>query len=234
MTREAGPLPEPVARYLRVVLPAEPPAIAGVRLRHTGTFNLRSDGERWIPFTSTQRVRLDPPEFDWRARMRLGPGVAMHVRDAYVGGEGFLSAKLLGVLPVMSLRGTPELAEGELMRWLAEAAWYPTALRPGPRLRWEPLDDRSARATVADGTVSASLTFHFGDDDLVTRVRSESRGRLVGRTPVPIPWEGRWSRYERRHGLLVPGDGEVAWIIDGERRPYWRGSVVDLEVDLLR
>lgn len=45
------------------------------------------------------------------------------------------------------LRGAlGEVAQGELMRFFAEAAWYPTALLPSQGVRWQAVDDTSARA----------------------------------------------------------------------------------------
>jgi hypothetical protein len=43
------------------------------------------------------------------------------------------------------------------------------------------------------------------------------------------PWVGRFDRYVRRDGLLVPAEGEVAWeTADGEA-PYWRGTVAAVD-----
>ena len=77
------------------------------------------------PFTSDQLVITRRPGFDWDARICLSPGVHVFVHDAYGAGEGILHAALSGLITLVDLRGTPEMAEGELMRFLAEAAWYP-------------------------------------------------------------------------------------------------------------
>ena len=223
-------LPGPVQRYLDAALPARTPAIRGLTLAHTGSFNLSADGERWRPFTSTQHVTLAPAGFDWRARIRLLPGLSIRVRDAFVDGEGILEARLLG-LPLARLRGTPELARGELMRFLAEAPWYPSALLPGRDLRWLPVDATSARAELSAAGVIASLLFRFGADGLVESVRAEDRGRTVGGRIIPTPWEGRWSDYVERDGMRVPLRGEVAWMLPGRRHSYWRGLVQRLEYD---
>ena len=58
------------------------------------------------------------------------PGLPVRVHDAYVAGEGILHASVLGLFTVVDMSGTREVDEGELMRFLAEAAWYPTALCP--------------------------------------------------------------------------------------------------------
>jgi hypothetical protein len=227
---ELNGLPPPVQRYLAVALPQGARPIRSVTLEHTGTFNLSEDGERWRPFTSTQRTTLAPPGFDWHARIRLLPGLSIRVRDAFIGGQGILEARLLG-LPLANLRGTAELARGELMRFLAEAAWYPTALLPGPNLQWSPRDDTSARAELTAAGVSASLVFRFGADGLVETVRAEDRGRTMRGQVIPTPWEGRWSDYVDRDGMRVPLRGEVAWMLPGRRLCYWRGFVQRLEYD---
>ena len=201
--------------------------ISAVTLEHAGTFRL---GERWLDFTSSQRVVLSQPGFDWDARIRLLPCLAFRVHDAYVAGEGILSARLLG-WPILSLRGTTDLARGELMRFLAEAAWYPTALLPSQGVRWTAVDDRRARATFADGRAQVSLTFSFGTDGLVEAVRAEDRGRMVRGEAVPTPWEGRWSHYAESDGMQVPLEGEVAWILPEGRKPYWRGRITRLEYE---
>ncbi|HXH12974.1 MAG TPA: DUF6544 family protein [Alphaproteobacteria bacterium] len=46
----------------------------------------------------------------------------MRVHDAYGAGQGLLQAKLIGLVPLVHQRDTPEMAEGQLMRFLAEAA----------------------------------------------------------------------------------------------------------------
>lgn len=230
MTPEPNTLPAPVRRYLSAALPDGARPIRGVTIEHTGTFNLSEDGERWRPFTSTQRVTLAPAGFDWRARIRLLPGLSIRVRDAFTGGQGVLEARLLG-LPLADLRGSAELARGELMRFLAEAAWYPTALLPGRGLQWSPLDDTSARAELTTAGVSAGLVFRFGADGLIESVRADDRGRTVRGRTIPTPWEGRWSDYAERDGMQVPLRGEVAWLLPGRRHSYWRGQVQRLEYD---
>lgn len=146
---EIADLPAPVQRYFRAVLYEGQPLVTAVTVEHGGTFNMSEDRERWVPFTSTQRVILQRPGFVWDARIRMLPGLTVFVRDAYVAGAGVLVAKLLGLLTVMEQPDTPELAQGELMRFFAEAAWYPTALLPSQGVRWAAIDDRHAAAEFA-------------------------------------------------------------------------------------
>lgn len=226
---ELDGLPEPVARHLRQVLPAGTPIVRAVDVVHRGAFNMSPTGERWRPFTSRQRVVTRRPGFVWDGRVWLAPGLAVHVHDAYVGGEGVLEPTILGLFSLVELRDRGEVARGELMRFMAEAAWYPTALLPSQGMLWGPIDAHSAHATLVDGEVRLTMTFHFGADGLLHVIRAEDRGRTVGDRVVPTPWEGRMFDYQRRNGMLIPVQGEVAWITPQGRLPYWRGTITDVE-----
>jgi hypothetical protein len=223
--RELDGLPEPVARHLKQVLPVGAPIIRAADVVHAGSFNMSQTGEQWKPFTSRQRVVTRRPGFVWDGRVAMAPGLAVHVHDAYVDGEGILEPAILGLFTLVNMRDRGEVARGELMRYMAEAAWYPTALLPSQGMRWEPIDDRSARATLIDGEVRLTMAFHFGADGLIEAIRAEDRGRTVGDRIVPTPWEGRMFDYQRRDGLLVPIQGEVAWLTPEGRLPYWRGTI---------
>lgn len=226
---EIANLPAPVHRFFQVALAEGQRRVAGVRLRHTGTFNLSPDAEQWRPFTSDQRVVIQPRGFDWDARIRMLPGIPVHVHDAFVAGEGILHASVLGLVTVADQRGTGEIAEGELMRFLAEAAWYPTALLPSEGIAWEAVDDRSAHATLTEGSYRITLLYTFGTDGLIDTVRAEARGRTVGKRTVPTPWQGRFWNYVERAGMRIPLEGEVAWLLPDGERPYWRGRISEVE-----
>jgi hypothetical protein len=232
--KELDGLPPPVAHYFRRILKDGQPIIAAATIKHTGTFSLSEKEDKWAPFTSTQRVVTHRPGFDWDARIRMGPGLKVYVHDSYIDGVGILHASLMGLYTLANVRGTPEVAQGELMRFLPEAAWYPTRLLPNQGVKWEAVDETSARATLSDGAVSVMLLFRFGKDELIASARAEARSRTVGNSAVPTPWEGRFWNYERRDGMLEPTDGEVAWLLPDGRKPYWRGRVESIQFEFAR
>jgi hypothetical protein len=229
--RELDGLPPVVQRYFRSVLSAGQPVVAAARVEHRGQFNLGEAADDWKPFTSTQRVVTQRPGFVWDARVAMLPGLSVHVHDAYVAGTGVLHPALAGLVSLATLEGEGEIAFGELMRFFAEAAWYPTALLPSQGVRWEAVDDTSARATLVDGPHRLTLTFGFGADGLMAWVRADARGRTVGGRSVPTPWEGRWSEYRELQGLRVPMSGEVAWLLPEGRKAYWRGTITSLQFE---
>jgi hypothetical protein len=232
--REIESLPAPVQRYFRAVLKDGQPLVAAARFSHEGQFNMSASGQSWTPFASNQFVVTRRPGFDWDARIRMAPGLKVFVHDAYVAGDGILLAKLFGLLTVADIHGTREAAEGELTRFVAEAAWYPTALLPSQGVRWQAIDERSARATLQDGPTSVSLEFRLDPEGLISTVRAAARPRSVNGKLVPTPWQGRFWGYELRHGVRIPLQGEVAWELADGLRPYWRGRITDIAYDLAR
>ena len=228
---ELEALPAPVQHYFRTVLKDGRPIVAAISMEHTGTFNLSEAGEQWKPFTSTQRVVTHHPGFDWDARISMMPGLPVHVHDAYVAGEGIMHVAVLGLVSVVNQRGTGELAQGELMRFFAEAAWYPTALLPSQGVFWNAVDDHSARATLDDGNLSLTLLFRFNKDGLIDTVHAEARGRMVNGTTVPVPWQCRFWNYAIRDGMLVPLEGEVAWLLPEGPKTYFRGGITKIRYE---
>lgn len=69
------------------------------------------------------------------------------------------------------------------------------------------------------------MLVNFNHAGLIESVRFEARAAMVGKVIVPTPWEGRWSDYQERNGMLVPLSGEAAWLHADGRKPYWRGTI---------
>ena len=224
-------LPAPVQKYFRAVLKDGQPIVSAVYVEHSGTFNMSGTGEKWKKFTSTQRVIAQRPGFDWEGRIEMMPGLTARVHDAYIAGEGVLHAMLFGLVSLANLRGTPEIAQGELMRFLAEAAWYPTALLPSQGVQWKAVDDFFAKATLKDGETTLTLLFRFDENGLIKSVRAEARGRTVAGIVIPTPWEVQWSNYELRDGMCIPTEGEVAWLFPGGPKPYFRARITSLRYE---
>jgi hypothetical protein len=169
-----------------------------------------------------------PPGFVWDARIRMAPLLTALVRDSYLAGEGVMHGSIAGVVTVVEQRGTPEMAAGSLLRYLAEAAWLPTALLPSAGVRWEAVDDTTARATLADGAATVSMEVHFGARGEIERITA-LRHRDVDGAPVLTPWEGRFGEYARVEGMMAPMRGEVGWMLPDGWSPYWRGRTVRAE-----
>jgi hypothetical protein len=230
-TDDLEALPDPVRRYLSSVLPTDRSSVDTARIEQDGELRLGDASSPWKSFAATHHVTVDPPGFFWDASIRLAPFVSVDVHDLYRGGDGSARVSLFGVVPIDGATPSPELNEAELLRYLAEAVWYPTALVPGDGVTWDPIDDRTARATIEYGDVAASLEFSFNEDDEVTRVYAEERHRRVGDGFEPTPWSGYWEDYRTHNGIRIPTTGEVVWHLPGGDLNAWRGRVTQISYD---
>jgi len=168
-------LPEPVGRYLATVLTEGQPYVRRVRLRQSGEFRTGDAADSWKPFTAMQHFTTDPPGFVWDAKIEMVPLVSVRVVDMYKSGEGALRGKVLSTLSVVDEGPDVEMNSGELLRYLAETVWFPTALLPSEGVKWTLIDGESARAALTHRGTTVSLVFHFNRRNEVDRVFAESR-----------------------------------------------------------
>jgi hypothetical protein len=229
--KEIEGLPAPVQRFFRTVLKDGQAIASAVKLSQQGQFNMSETEAKWSKFTATQLVVTQRPGFDWDARIQMAPGVSAFVHDTYLLGEGNLNASLLGLFTVAKMHGTPESNQGELLRFFAETAWYPTALLPSQGVRWEAIDDNSARATMTDGTTTVSLVFQFNDQGAIATIRAEGRYRMDGDKLTAMPWGGRFGEYSVRNGMLIPLEGEVGWEHPEGTRLYFKGKITEISYE---
>jgi hypothetical protein len=224
-------LPGPVARYFQFALTPGQAMVRRARIQQTGEMAMRPG--TWRSFAASEHFSVGAPGFVWDANIRISPLLPTYVRDGYVASEGVMYAALAGLVPVANQRGTPEMASGELLRYLAEAVWMPTALLPSSGVAWTAVSDSVAIAALTDGGTSVSLEVHFGERGEIVRVAA-IRHRDVHGTSVPTPWVGRFGEYRRVAGMMIPMSGDVEWVLPDGPSPYWRGRIVSAEYDFAR
>jgi hypothetical protein len=228
--KEIEGLPAPVQRFFRAVLKDGQPIVAAVNLSQQGLFNMSETKAKWSPFTATQFVTTQRPGFDWDARIQMAPSVSAFVHDAYALGAGSLHVSLLGLFTVADVRDTPAAAQGELLRFFAEMPWYPTALLPSQGVRWEAIDDTSARATLTDAPTTVSLVFRFNAEGTIETMRAEARYRDK---LTAMPWSGRLWNYSVCNEMLIPLEGEVGWEYPDGIRLYYKGKVTGINYEFV-
>jgi hypothetical protein len=226
--KEIEDLPAPVQRFFKTVLKDGQAIVAAVKLSQQGQFNMSETKAKWSPFTATQLVTTQRLGFDWDARIQMAPGLNAFVHDTYLLEEGSLHAALLGLFTVANMHGTPENNQGELLRFFAETTWYPTALLPSQGVRWEAIDDTSARATLTDGATTVSLVFQFNAEGAISTMRAEARYRDK---LTAMPWSGRFWDYSVRDGMLIPLEGEVGWVYPEGTRLYFKGRITEINYE---
>ncbi len=230
--KEIEGLPEPVQRFFKAVIKDRQAIVTKVELSQHGQFHMNETENKWHKFTATQIVTTQRLGFDWDAKIQMIPFVKVFVHDTYLLGEGDLKASLLGLFTVAKMHNTPELNQGELLRFFAEAVWYPTALLPSQGVVWEAIDQHSSRATLTDSKTTASVVFQFDAEGLITSMRAEARCyRVVGDKLMFMPWVGNFREYEVHNGMQIPLEGEVGWEHPEGIKLYFKGKITKISYE---
>ncbi len=218
-------LPDPVARWLRWAQVVDEPVPATVRLEQEGEFRT-GEGRDWAPFDADQYFTTDPPGFLWRVDLRFAPLVSVVGRDRWAGGDASMKMRLLGAIPVVDAAGS-DLAQGAMLRWVGEIIWFPQAAL-SYRIRWEAVDESSARATITAGGQTATATFVFDAEGRPLRVSAE---RFNDTKQARLPWAAVNERFGEFHGVRVPVAGSASWAYESGDFEYIRWRVTRLDFD---
>jgi hypothetical protein len=231
-SKEIAGLPDPVQRFFKNVLEDGQAIVTKVEFSQHGQFNMNELENKWHKFTATQLVVTKRLGFDWDAQVQIFPLVNVFVHDTYLLNEGDLQASLLGLFTVAKMHNTTELNQGELLRFFAEAVWYPTSLLPSQGVIWEAIDQHSSRATLTDDKTTVSVVFQFDVDGLITSMRAEARcHHVVGGKSMFMPWVGNFREYAVRDGMRIPLEGEVGWEHPEELRLYFKGKITEISYE---
>lgn len=222
-------LPEPVRQYLRAVGIVGKRNIRTVRLLQKGLFRMK-EGQRWLSFTAEQYFATDPPAFLWDARIRFLPLLSISVIDMFANGRGKLQVKLLSRFKVADASG-PEVDQGELLRYLAECPWFPTAF-VSPCLEWEGIDAHTAKVTLRLSGISVSALLHFDDAFQLCGLNAQRQAMEKGGRYRLREWSGQYSQYQPMGGIVIPARASVSWRMESGDFEYFRGEVTEIEHDI--
>lgn len=221
-------LPNTVQRYLRTVGVIGKEAIRTVRLKQKGHLRMK-EGEKWLPLTAEQYFTTSPPGFVWHARVRLFPLLNISVTDMFVNGHGRLKAKLLSLVTMADATG-PQVDQGELLRYLAEMIWFPTAWL-SQYIEWKEIDEHSAQAILGHANLTVAAVLHFNKGSQVVQITAEryreENGKFVLRR-----WSGRLDNYREISGMRIPMNAEVTWCMDSGDFTCFRAEITEIEYNI--
>lgn len=145
-------LPEPARRYFEFTIQDGAPLYSVAKIWMNGQFGMGDlDVPNYMPMNA-QQVLAAPEGFLWR--MTGGSGLMSISGSDSASWTRFWAA---GIVPVARAGGTPDHALSGFGRYLSEAVfWTPAVVLPGPGVKWEAIDENTARVTMAhDGNAQA-------------------------------------------------------------------------------
>jgi hypothetical protein len=224
---ELEPLPPPVRRWLEASGVVGRERARVVRLRQQGEMRTSPTGE-WMPAVAQQYFTVDQPGFVWSVEVTMKHLLPVVGRDSYLGGHGRMLIKAAGLMPVVDGTGA-KIDQGTLLRYLGEIVWFPSAAL-APYIRWEPVDDSSAKATMTHAGVSAAGTFTF---DAAGRMVRMSADRFQGSGPQAKleRWEVPAEAWRQMNGVLMPVEGRVIWKLATGDFDYYRWQITEVELN---
>jgi len=215
-------LPEPVEKFLRYTQIIGKERIQTVRLRMKGKIRLKPK-QKWMALKAEEYYSIDPPSFVWLGRIFPFPPLSVAARDRYCSGKGSMKIKLLSLFTAADEKGI-DMDEAALVRYVNEMMWFPTAYL-NDNIKWEPVDSRTAKVTIADQGLEVSAVCHFNErgemvDFVAERYNSESGNKEEWHTPI--------HEYSEFDGLMIPCKGEALYRRDSGDFSYIRLELIDL------
>jgi len=221
-------LPATLQAYFKKVLPEKQPYIYFIELKQKAFLRMKEDSDEWHPLEAKQYFTTNPPGFIWDAKIKMASFVSVRALDMYKNGLGSFRGKLLSTFTVAEAKDAKELDTAELIRFLGESIWFPTALLPGKNLQWQAIDDHSAVAFLKDMGNKVKVVFHFNDVNEIYKVTTE-RYRSVGDSFQLTKWTGYFSNYKKMNGILIPTKARVEWNLPEGAFEYWKGEITEIK-----
>lgn len=182
-------LPDPARRYFTFAIRPGTALFPVAEIEMAGKFSMGTRAAPGYMRMTAHQVLAGANGFVWR--MSAGRGLK-RLSGSDTG--RWTRFRLLGLLPVARLGGTPDHARSAFGRHVAEAVfWTPAALLPGPGLVWEGVDDTTARVTVTRDDLSQAVDVTVAEDGRPVQVAFD---RWTDANP-----ERRW-QLQRFGGLL--------------------------------
>jgi hypothetical protein len=178
--------------------------------------------------TATQYEFFDPPARLFHMSASRA-GVPIDVLHEYIGGAATFQVRIAGLIPVVNKAG-PSLTHDETVTLMNDVLVLAPAAVVDLPFTFEPIDDRSVRATFRNAGfgVAATLTFD-ADGDLVgfassDRAHDRKQGAAIWSTPI--------SSYAEVDGVRVGTCGDANWVDSTGEWTYGRFVIRSIEYNV--
>jgi hypothetical protein len=203
-----APLPAPVQRFLRGAGCVGRPIPQNVRIEFDAQM-WRAPGQAPMPARSVQYNFFDRPArlFFMTARMYGLPVAARHL---YRAEAASFVVRVASAVTVTDHSG-PEFTATETVTLLNDLCAYAPARLVDDRIAWQPVDDRSATATMTNGPHRVSATLVFNDRDELVDFWSDDRPAEARGSFRRLRWSTPLEGHRDIDGHVVPTVGRAVY-----------------------
>ncbi|RDU36977.1 hypothetical protein DRW41_09780 [Neobacillus piezotolerans] len=218
-------LPSPVQKWLLNSNAVGKERITTVRLKQEGQMRTKKDGP-WMPIKADQYYTVDEPGFVWIADVRMAPFVHLSGIDTFKSGKGSMKIKLFSLIPVVNANAA-EIDSGTLMRYLAEIPWFPSAALD-PNIKWEGIDNYSAKATIGYKGITVSGIFTFTKNGDIESFKGKRYREMNGKYELN-DWGGRYKGAKEFDGWRIPEKATVIWFEEDGEFNWYEARLSEIE-----
>jgi hypothetical protein len=224
-------LPAPVARYYETIMGNQIPVIESAVI--SGRGKLRVFGLRF------------PARF--RFTHIAGQGYRHYIEATIFGypvmkvTEWYLDGKARLELPVGVIENEPKIDTAANLALWGEAIWLPSILVTDRRVRWEAIDDTTARLFVPCDFSQDMPLGGDGEEDTFTVTFDPQTGLIHAMEAMrykeatdeaKTPWLNEPLGWETFHGIMVPSPAATTWLDEGKPWAVWTIEDVVYNVDV--
>jgi len=145
--------------------------------------------------------------------------------------EWYLDGNARMELPVGVIENEPKVDMAANLGLWGEAIWLPSILITDPRVRWEAIDDTSARLVVPFGDEEDTFTVTFDRETGLMRTMEAMRYKEAT-DEAKIPWRNEPLGWQTFHGIEIPSPAATTWLDEGTPWAVWTIEDVVYNVDV--
>jgi hypothetical protein len=205
------------------------PRVSNVFLSQDLQLKFKPEQKEWNLGTATQYFTIQPPAFNWDIKTQMNPLTSVIGRDKFEGGKAEMLIKLFALIPVANTKNNKKVNQSALLRYLAEMVWFPSAAL-SEYLRWEKIDEFSAKITMEYNKTKGSGIFHFN-----AKGQFEKFVAMRYKAPEdshPIEWIVVANKTEERNGINIPTECEAIWNLKSEQWTWLKLKIKHIEYNL--
>ncbi len=223
-------LPSPVQKWLTHSGVNKQPPIANVYLKQEVKMKLKPEQKEWIQASAEQYFTINPPAFNWSVDLHMNPFFSIQGRDKFEDGKGEMLMKILSIITVVDVQDNNKINEAALQRYLAEIVWFPSAAL-STFIKWEYIDEQSARATLKYKETIGSGVFYFDKNGSFTKF-STMRYKDTDDDAQKYEWIAEVLENKVINGIIVPTKLNVTWKLEDINWNWLELEITELKYNL--
>ncbi len=220
------PLPSPVQKYLRYAGVVNKPKVKNMRV--VMDVQMREKGKDFFPATSVQYNFFNEPTrlFFMKAKMF---GITVPGYHHYMQKKALMDIRLFGLFTMVQMAGE-EMNKAETVTYFNDMCLMAPATLIDNRIKWEPVDEKKAKAVFTNGNISITAILYFNDQGQLINFTSGDRYDVNGKQWIPFSTPVH--EYKNYTGYNLFYKGDAVWHYPDGEFVYGKFILKEIEYNL--